>query len=83
MGITDLSGRGDNVQRVEVEEYFVHPDYEWSDNNNDIALVKLKTPFRITDYVRTICEPEPGMEFPVNTSCWATGWGATPPGGRS
>ena len=83
MGLTDLGTNSGEVQVMDVEGIYVHPNYEWWDNDWDIALLKLRTPFRITDYVRTICNPTSGTEFSPGTSCWATGWGSTQEEGSS
>jgi len=45
-------------QLFEVEKVFIHPDYQKipgvtkTNSNNDVAVLKLKTPVQITDSVR-------------------------------
>ena len=45
----------------------------------DIALLKLKTPVPLSDYVNTVCV-EPDYTFPDHTSCVIAGWGLTESG---
>ena len=77
-GLTDLTQGYGRQQISRVEAIYIHPDYHWSDNANDIALLKLATPFDITDYVRTVCVPNTTLEdsFAPGVPCEATGWGA-------
>ena len=37
-----------------VKATFLHPNYTWNDKEFDIGLVKLLTPFRLTDYIQVL-----------------------------
>ncbi|XP_072043950.1 plasma kallikrein-like [Amphiura filiformis] len=78
-GLTDLRSGGGQQQLRQVAEIFIHPQYTWSDNEYDIAALKLASPFVITDYVRTICVPQQSLEDYIvpGTPCEVTGWGST------
>lgn len=39
----------------------------------DIALLKLKAPLVLDNYVNVVCLPT--GRFPAGTACYATGWG--------
>lgn len=68
---------GSNVNEVSrtVSEINIHPDYNDTLLNNDIALMKLSTPVSFTDFIRPICLASNSSQFYNATLCWATGWG--------
>ncbi|XP_074519867.1 LOW QUALITY PROTEIN: chymotrypsin-like protease CTRL-1 [Halichoeres trimaculatus] len=68
---------GPNVHEVNrtVSQVIMHPDYNNTLFNNDVALMKLSSPVNYTDYIRPICLASSGSQFHNSTSCWATGWG--------
>ncbi|XP_010739121.2 tryptase [Larimichthys crocea] len=69
--------RGPNVNEVNrtVSQIIVHPNYNNSLLNNDIALMKLSTPVNFSDYIRPVCLASNTSEFHNSTPCWSTGWG--------
>ncbi|XP_068439572.1 chymotrypsin-like protease CTRL-1 [Clinocottus analis] len=68
---------GSNIHEVNrnVSEIIVHPDYNNTLFNNDIALMKLESPVTFTDYIRPVCLASNSSQFHNATPCWATGWG--------
>ncbi|XP_067944938.1 chymotrypsinogen B-like [Watersipora subatra] len=63
-----------------VSKIMVHPQYSYSQNYNDIALVKLSKPLDITQkYIRAACLPSMDeiSDFYNNDECYTTGWGKT------
>ncbi|KAG7227830.1 hypothetical protein INR49_013624 [Caranx melampygus] len=68
---------GPNVNEVNrtVSQIIIHPDYNNTLLNNDIALMKLSTPVSFTEYIRPICLASNSSQFYNSTPCWATGWG--------
>ncbi|XP_076615369.1 chymotrypsin-like protease CTRL-1 [Chaetodon auriga] len=68
---------GPNVQEVSstVSEVIVHPDYNNTLLNNDIAVMKLSSPVSFTDYIKPICLASSSSQFHNSTLCWSTGWG--------
>nr|XP_030705858.1 kallikrein-7-like [Globicephala melas] len=71
MGSEDLS-RG---QKIRATMSFRHPDYSTQSQANDLMLVKLRTPAKLSSTVKKVnlpsrCEP-PG------TTCTVSGWGTT------
>ena len=68
---------GLNVHEVNrtLSQIVVHPDYNNTFLNNDIALMKLSRPVFFTDYIRPVCLASNTSQFYTSTSCWATGWG--------
>ncbi|XP_074647323.1 trypsin-1-like [Tubulanus polymorphus] len=63
-------------QFVKISRIIMHPNWDDRDNENDIALMKLATPAKYTNYVRPICRPDRGEKF-TGLTCVVTGWGAT------
>ncbi|XP_023267147.1 prostasin-like [Seriola lalandi dorsalis] len=72
-----VNQNGPNVNEVKrtVSEIIVHPDYNNTLFNNDIALMKLSSPVTFTDYIRPVCLASNSSQFYNSTPCWATGWG--------
>ncbi|XP_058477751.1 chymotrypsin-like protease CTRL-1 [Solea solea] len=68
---------GPNIREVKrtVSQVIVHPDYNNTLLNNDIALMKLSSPISFTDYIRPVCLASKSSEFHNSTLCWSTGWG--------
>ncbi|XP_026078957.1 uncharacterized protein LOC113056404 [Carassius auratus] len=51
-----------------------HPNYNLT-NDNDIALLKLRSPITFTDYIRPVCIAAHDSVFNSGTDSWVTGWG--------
>ncbi|CAJ1080380.1 chymotrypsin-like protease CTRL-1 [Xyrichtys novacula] len=75
MGRETQSGPNVNEVRSTVSQIILHPDYNNTLFNNDIALMKLSSPVTFTDYIRPVCLASNSSQFHNSTSCWATGWG--------
>ena len=45
--------------------------------NNDIAILKLQSPFYDTDFVKPACLPNPSYKVQTGTAVVVSGWGAT------
>lgn len=58
-----------------VSQIIVHPNFNNTLLNNDIALMRLSSPITFTDYIRPICLASNSSQFYSSTSCWITGWG--------
>ena len=84
VGQAHLNGSlGPEAQFVQVAEIYVHPNYtndnEYQrDRNYDIALMKMREPFNLTDYVQPVCVPPASMDslFMDGVSCTVAGWGS-------
>ncbi|XP_067857489.1 tissue-type plasminogen activator [Heptranchias perlo] len=80
MGRTFQQEQSVNDQVLEVEQYFVHKDYDNEDtHNHDIALIKLRSKsgrcVRITNHVRTVCLPQERQRLADWTECEISGYG--------
>ncbi|KAK2165757.1 hypothetical protein LSH36_45g00015 [Paralvinella palmiformis] len=59
---------------------FVHADYNTKTFDNDIALIRLNSPFTINDDVRPACLPEKCDEEYIDKRVIISGWGRTSKG---
>lgn len=75
LGRETQSGLNVNEVNRTVSEIIVHPDWNETLFNNDIALMKLSTPVTFTDYIRPICLAKSSSQIHNATLCYATGWG--------
>ncbi|CAG2122496.1 unnamed protein product, partial [Medioppia subpectinata] len=62
-------------QQIRVSDIFVHPDYDAETVDNDIAVLRLRTPLKINRFVAPVCLPEPEDELAVNSLGTILGWG--------
>ncbi|XP_048836148.1 transmembrane protease serine 2-like [Brienomyrus brachyistius] len=60
----------------------VSNNYDSTTKNNDIAMMKLMRPVTLSDVVRPVCLPSPGLSFSAPQTCWITGWGSLYEGGQ-
>ncbi|XP_031752398.1 transmembrane protease serine 2-like [Xenopus tropicalis] len=63
-----------------VERIIVFPGYNSSDNDNDIALMKLTDKITFNYNTQPVCLPNAGMFWEAGTQCWISGWGTTAQG---
>uniref|UniRef100_UPI00398EB3BC chymotrypsinogen B-like n=1 Tax=Pristiophorus japonicus TaxID=55135 RepID=UPI00398EB3BC len=66
------------ILRIQV---ITHPDYSPGTLNNDVALLKLASPAKLTDRVIPVCLPTATDDFSAGMLCVTTGWGLTNPKG--
>ncbi|XP_022097735.1 uncharacterized protein LOC110983096 isoform X3 [Acanthaster planci] len=85
MGSNSLKDPSESMQMRRAAEVYMHPDHKIVsfDYKYDIALIKLESPFNITQFVRTVCLPrDSALELPNNTGVTVTGWGRYQPFGE-
>ncbi|XP_005810913.1 testisin-like [Xiphophorus maculatus] len=63
------------VVRRNIGKIIVHPKFNQTTNDNDIALLRLSSPVQFTDYIRPVCLAASGSRFNNGTDSWVTGWG--------
>ncbi|KAG8444470.1 hypothetical protein GDO86_009590 [Hymenochirus boettgeri] len=76
LGIHRENGNEPSKQIRDVERIFKEP------TNADIALLKLKSPVKITDEVIPVCLPTINYVVPGKSECYVTGWGETQGSGK-
>ncbi|KFQ45992.1 Transmembrane protease serine 4, partial [Nestor notabilis] len=65
-----------------VEKVFLAGEMSTSPKDNDIALVKLQSPLRVSDSSKPICLPYFDEELVPGTPLWVIGWGYTQKRGK-
>ncbi|XP_077198874.1 transmembrane protease serine 2 [Paroedura picta] len=73
-----LRSKGHKVAKI-----ISHPNYDSETKNNDVALMKLRSPLMFDDTIGPVCLPNPGMMFQPEQRCWISGWGAQRQGGNT
>uniref|UniRef100_A0A8D2J3G7 Peptidase S1 domain-containing protein n=1 Tax=Varanus komodoensis TaxID=61221 RepID=A0A8D2J3G7_VARKO len=82
LGVHELSNHTNAMVESNVQKIILHPDYDGkAASSGDIALLKLLTPVKFTDYIFPICLPNPSIQLPQKTDCWVSGWVDTQGGG--
>lgn len=83
LGRQSLQGPNPNEVSRNVAAIVLHPNYDRVTSDNDVALLRLSSPVRFTDYIRPVCLAASGSVFNSGTKSWVTGWGAVREGGES
>ncbi|XP_053354315.1 serine protease 27-like [Clarias gariepinus] len=58
-----------------VEQVILHPKYNSTTKDNDIALLRLHASVTFSNYITPVCLAGRGSMLPENTVSWVTGWG--------
>lgn len=64
---------------MELQEIFIHPNYDENSTKNDIALIRVKSPAQLVGYARV--DYGTGVQFGTNVT--VAGWGAVKEWGQS
>uniref|UniRef100_A0A8C4HNR2 Peptidase S1 domain-containing protein n=1 Tax=Dicentrarchus labrax TaxID=13489 RepID=A0A8C4HNR2_DICLA len=80
LGRQNLQGINPNEVSRTVARILLHPNYDSNTNDNDIALLRLSSPVKFTDYIRPVCLAASDSVFNNGTDSWVTGWGAVKEG---
>ncbi|XP_031417423.1 transmembrane protease serine 9-like [Clupea harengus] len=67
--------RNPNEVARRVARVILHPRYNRRTNNNDIALLRLRTSVQFTDFIRPVCLAASDSDFHSGVDSWVTGWG--------
>ncbi|KAK3744449.1 hypothetical protein QZH41_012870, partial [Actinostola sp. cb2023] len=77
LGEHHLNRNDGTEQEFTVSKIVVHPGYDRTSYDNDIALLKLNRPAKLNKAVSPICLPSHGVSVSASTNCYITGWGRT------
>ncbi|XP_023666976.1 chymotrypsin A-like [Paramormyrops kingsleyae] len=77
LGEHNRASPSENIQTMTVAKVFKNPKYNPFTISNDITLVKLATPAKMTPQVSPVCVAESTDNFPGGMKCVTTGWGLT------
>ncbi|XP_068161888.1 chymotrypsin-like protease CTRL-1 [Antennarius striatus] len=75
LGRDTQDGPNPNEVAFIAAEIIVHPDFNDTLFQNDIALIRLSSAVNFTNFIRPICLASDTSQFFNGTPCWATGWG--------
>ncbi|NWI11820.1 OVCH2 protein, partial [Crypturellus soui] len=74
-GLHDLAEQ-EYRQKRPVKELIIHPSFNKTTMDCDIALLRLAKPFEFNQHVRPACLPAGGEAVQPSSVCVVTGWGA-------
>ncbi|XP_015268234.1 PREDICTED: ovochymase-2, partial [Gekko japonicus] len=74
VGVHDIKAQEPNSQKRSVKKYIIHPDFNSTTMDSDIALVQLTEPLEL-NHVRPVCLPEKDEKVEPSRVCIITGWG--------
>ncbi|NWH63789.1 OVCH2 protein, partial [Geococcyx californianus] len=74
-GLHDLTEK-EYRQKRSVKQYIVHPSFNKTTMDSDIALLQLAEPLEFNHYVRPVCLPAKEEVVQPSRVCVVTGWGA-------
>lgn len=80
MGTASLSGVGGSPVKVGLRRVVLHPQYNPSILDFDVAVLELAKPLVFNKYVQPVCLPLAIQKFPVGRKCVISGWGNTQEG---
>ena len=58
-----------------ISETVVHPFYDSTTVDNDMALLRLPRPVELGTNITSVCLPNQGSSLPVGKQCTIIGWG--------
>ncbi|XP_009645730.2 chymotrypsinogen 2-like, partial [Egretta garzetta] len=79
VGAYDQLSPSPDEQRLTIEKVFKNPRFNMLTIRDDITLLKLATPARLSASVSPVCLPQATDDFPGGMTCVTTGWGLTDP----
>nr|XP_060624109.1 coagulation factor VII-like [Anolis sagrei ordinatus]XP_060624110.1 coagulation factor VII-like [Anolis sagrei ordinatus] len=85
VGDFDKYQREQDEQKVKVRQFWKHPQYDSTNYNNDIALIRLTSDVVFTQHVFPICLPSSNLAsllIEEQSQGMVSGWGATHAKGR-
>lgn len=74
-GEHDLLADEGTEQQIRVAQVYTHPDYDVETVDNDMALLRLRRPFRMTKHVSVACLPSANTNMDVDSMGTILGWG--------
>lgn len=75
LGRQNQTGQNQNEINRRVSQVLIHPGYDSSTKDNNIALVQLSSTVNFTDYIRPVCLAGANSSIAAGTESWVTGWG--------
>uniref|UniRef100_A0A8D0FN35 Peptidase S1 domain-containing protein n=1 Tax=Strix occidentalis caurina TaxID=311401 RepID=A0A8D0FN35_STROC len=85
LGAHNLWKLGEHTAKRKIRHITVHPEFQTETFENDIALFKLRSAVRYSDYIQPICLPPAHLYQYIDneTECFISGWGRTAEKGKT
>uniref|UniRef100_A0A4X1VSZ0 Peptidase S1 domain-containing protein n=1 Tax=Sus scrofa TaxID=9823 RepID=A0A4X1VSZ0_PIG len=80
LGTASLSGISGSPVKMGLRRAVLHPQYNPSILDFDVAVLELARPLVFNKYVQPVCLPLAIQKFPVGRKCMISGWGNTQEG---
>eukprot|EP00062_Callorhinchus_milii_P003914 gi/632941808/ref/XP_007886065.1/ PREDICTED: ovochymase-2 [Callorhinchus milii] len=74
-GDHDIDTVNPEQQESFIKQILIHPRYNSTTQDYDVALIQLQKPLQYNDYVRPACLPEATQDLELPSLCVVTGWG--------
>ncbi|KAK3703837.1 hypothetical protein QZH41_012451, partial [Actinostola sp. cb2023] len=78
-----MRGQTQFQQTFRVTRLHMHSGFSMRHFRNDVALLKLERPARLSQGVSLVCTPPANSRITPGSRCYITGWGRTRGGGNS
>ncbi|XP_069849489.1 transmembrane protease serine 9-like [Dipodomys merriami] len=75
LGTASLLGTGGSPVKLGLRRVVLHPHYNPSILDFDVALLELARPLVFNKYIQPVCLPLAIQKFPVGRKCMISGWG--------
>ncbi|OXB70185.1 UNVERIFIED_CONTAM: hypothetical protein H355_007662, partial [Colinus virginianus] len=76
MGLRAVNEKSNHVAMRSIKRIIIHPQYDQSISDYDIALLEMEAQVFFSELVQPICLPSSSRVFLYGTVCYVTGWGA-------
>ncbi|XP_061844671.1 suppressor of tumorigenicity 14 protein [Colius striatus] len=76
MGLHTINEKSNRIAMRSIKRIIIHPRYDQSISDYDIALLEMETPVFFSELIQPICLPSTSRVFVYGTICYVTGWGA-------
>ena len=73
---------GMGAQVIPVQRVIIHPDFNSTNMDHDVALLELSLPASMSYTIQSICLPSPVHHFLETAECYISGWGSMMEGGE-
>ncbi|XP_036746745.2 transmembrane protease serine 9 isoform X1 [Manis pentadactyla] len=80
VGTASLMGAGGSPVKLGLKRAVLHPQYNPSTLDFDVAMLELARPLAFNKYIQPVCLPLAIQKFPVGRKCVISGWGNTQEG---
>ncbi|XP_062040852.1 transmembrane protease serine 9-like [Lepus europaeus] len=83
LGTASLLGVGGSPVKVGLRRVLLHPQYDASVLDFDLAVLELARPLVFNEHIQPVCLPPATQQFPAGRKCVISGWGSTREGNAS